>query len=60
MQNFFLALPISMVDLLGDSMEIHNIVQLALTRDLVHDPIWEPIVEAPTKSSMTPISDLAC
>ena len=41
-------------------MEIHNIVQLALTRELILDPIQKSIVEAPTESSMTPVSDLAC
>ena len=49
-----------MVNLLGESLEIHNIVQLALTRELVLDLIQESVVEAPTESSMTPISDLAC
>ena len=49
-----------MVDLLGESMEIHNIVQLALTRELILDPIQKSVVEAPTESSMTPVSDLAC
>ena len=49
-----------MVDLLGESLEICDIVQLALTRELVLDLIWESVVEAPTESSMTPVSDLAC
>ena len=59
-QNFFLALPIPMVDLLGKCAEVRNVVWLVLTRDLVLDPIWESVVEAPMESSMTPISDLAC
>ena len=29
-------------------------------RDLVFDPVGKSIVEAPVKSSVTPISDLAC
>ena len=29
-------------------------------RDLVFDPVWKSIVEAPAKSSVTPVSDLAC
>ena len=41
-------------------MEIHNIVQLALTRELILDPIQKSVVEAPTESSMTPVSDSAC
>ena len=41
-------------------MEVRDVVQLALTRDLVLDPIRESIVEAPTESSVTPISDFAC
>ena len=49
-----------MVDLLGEHAEVRDVVQLALTRDLVLDPIQESVVEAPTESSMTPISDLAC
>ena len=49
-----------MVDLLGESAEIHDIVWLALTRELILDLIWESVVEAPTESSMTPVSDLAC
>ena len=49
-----------MVNLLGERTEVRDVVQLALMRDLVLDLIWESIVEAPTKSSVTPISDLAC
>ena len=60
MHNFFLALPIPMVDLLGESVEICDIAQLALMRELVLDPIQESIVEAPTESFMTPVLDLAC
>ena len=49
-----------MVDLLGECVEVHDVVWLALTRDLVLDLIQESIVGAPMESSMTPISDLAC
>ena len=31
-----------------------------MTRDLVFDPVGKSIAEAPVKSSVTPISDLAC
>ena len=40
-------------------MEFHNTIRLALTRDLVFNLIGESVVEAPAKSSMTPVSDLA-
>ena len=49
-----------MVNLLGERVEIRNVVRLALTRDLVFDPIRKSVVEAPTESSMIPVSDLAC
>ena len=49
-----------MVDLLGEHAEVRDVVRLALMRDLILDLIRESIVEAPTESSMTPISDLAC
>ena len=60
MRNFFLVLPIPVVNLLGESAEICDIVRLALMRELILDPIWESIVEAPMESSVTPVSDLAC
>ena len=41
-------------------MEIHDTIGLALTRDLVFDPVGKYIVEAPANSSVTPVSDLAC
>ena len=41
-------------------MEIHDTIGLALTRDLIFNPIGKSVVEAPMKSSMTPVSDLAC
>ena len=49
-----------MVNLLGEHVEVRNVIRLALTRDLVFDPIPKSIVEAPTESSMTPVLDLAC
>ena len=49
-----------MVDLLGECAEVCDVVRLALMRDLILDPIWESVVEAPMESSVTPISDLAC
>ena len=49
-----------MVNLLGESSEIRDIVHLALTRELVLDLIQESIVEAPMESSVIPVSDLAC
>ena len=60
MQNFFLALPVPMVNLLGKSAEFCNTIRLALMRDLVFNPIGESVVEAPAKSSVTPVSDLTC
>ena len=49
-----------MVDILGKSPEFCDTIGFALTRDLIFNPIRESIVEAPVKSSMTPILDLAC
>ena len=49
-----------MVDLLGKSAEFHDTIGLALTRYLISNLIGKSIVEAPAKSSMTPVSDLAC
>ena len=60
MRNFFLVLPVPVVDLLGKSAEFCDTIGLALTRDLVFNLIRESIVEAPAKSAMTPVLDLAC
>ena len=49
-----------MVDLVGKSAEFHDTIGLALTRYLISNLIGKSIVEAPAKSSMTPVSDLAC
>ena len=60
MRNFFLVLPVPVVDLLGKSAEVCNTIGLALTRDLIFNLVRKSVVEAPAKSSMTPVSDLAC
>ena len=41
-------------------MEIRDTIGLALTRDLIFDPVGKSVVEAPVKSSVTLVSDLAC
>ena len=53
-------LPVPVVDLLGKSAEFRDTIGFALTRDLVFNLIGESVVEAPAKSSVTPVLDLAC
>ena len=49
-----------MVDLLGKSAEFCDTIRLALMRDLFFNPIGKSVVEAPPKSSVTPVLDLTC
>ena len=49
-----------MVNLLEKSVEFCDTIGLALMRDLIFNLVRKSIVEAPVKSSVTPVSDLAC
>ena len=49
-----------MVELLEKSAEFCDTIRLALMRDLFFNPIGKSVVEAPPKSSVTPVLDLAC
>ena len=49
-----------MINFLHESAEFDEGVRLSLARDFVLDVIGESDVEAPMKSSVTPVADLAC